>query len=77
MTPAEQGIAAAIMDDQKRQEDKEWVIDRYVTRTIDCMDFETLEETLRYYMTKDLRKETYEDIVAEAKDFFPDNFTDL
>ena len=77
MTPADIGIAAAIMDDQEREQMKEWVIDRYVTRTIDCMDFESMEETLRYYMTKDLRNDTYESIVAEAKDYFPENFTDL
>ena len=59
------------------EQDKEWVIDRYVRRTIDCMDLETLEETLRYYIIKDLEKDTYENIVAEAKDMFPENFSDL
>ena len=58
-------------------QDKDWIIDRYVSATVDTMDFETMEDTLRYYIKKDLEKDTLQSIIEEAKDYFPERFSDL
>jgi len=65
------------MTSQDYEQSKDWIIDRYVSATLDTMDYQTLEDTLRYYIKKDLQNDTLEDIIAEAKDYYPDRFSDL
>ena len=51
---------------------KATLIKEYVTRTIEGMDIETMEECLEYYITKEMNKDSYESIVAEVKDYYPE-----
>ena len=51
---------------------KEQLIQEYVKATIDGMDIETMEDCLIHYMTKECEAETYENIVEEVKEYYPE-----
>ena len=51
---------------------KATLIKEYVTRTIEGMDIETMEECLTYYMTKECNSDSYENLVEEVKEFYPE-----
>ena len=51
---------------------KATLIKEYVRATLDGMDIETMEECLEYYITKEMNKDSYESIVAEVKDYYPE-----
>ena len=51
---------------------KATLIKEYVRATLDGMDIETMEECLTYYMTKECETDTYENLVEEVKEFYPE-----
>ena len=51
---------------------KAQLIGKYVKATIEGMDIETMEECLEYYITKEMTKDSYESILAEVKDYYPE-----
>ena len=51
---------------------KATLIKEYVKATIEGMDIEMLEECLTYYMTKECNLDTYENLVEEVKEFYPE-----
>ena len=48
------------------------LIDNYITYTLEGMDIEAMEDCLRYYMMKELNAASYESIVEEVKEYYPE-----
>tara|TARA_Y100000592_G_C5382736_1_gene274247 strand:+ start:233 stop:409 length:177 start_codon:yes stop_codon:yes gene_type:complete len=51
---------------------KEQLIQEYVKATIDGMDIEMMEDCLIHYMTKECEGDTYENLVEEVKEYYPE-----
>ena len=51
---------------------KETLIQEYVKATIDGMDMEMMETCLTHYMTKECEGDTYENLVEEVKEYYPE-----
>lgn len=52
--------------------DKATLIAEYVRHTIDNMDIELMEDCLTHYMTKECETDTYENLVEEVKEYYPE-----
>ena len=51
---------------------KAQLIKEYVIRTIEGMDIEMLEDCLTHYMTKECEGDTYENLIEEVKEYYPE-----
>lgn len=51
---------------------KAQLIKEYVTRTIDGMDIEMMEDFLSSYLTSHFSSYSYAELVEEVKEFYPE-----